>query len=69
VWFWHHERFALYHLREATPFAFSSTSGYEEITHSELLPHLDIELLAEYVRHPSPLTAAKEFRKRLQEQR
>jgi Uma2 family endonuclease len=68
VWFWHHERFALYHLREATPSTFSQTSGYEEMSHSELLPRLDVDLLAEYVRHPSPLTAAKEFRKRLQEQ-
>jgi Uma2 family endonuclease len=68
VWFWHHERFILYHLRPETPSTFSQTSGYEEMTRSELLPRLDIELLTEYVRHPSPLTAAKEFRKRLQEQ-
>lgn len=67
VWFWHQERFALYHLREDTPHTFIRTYGYEEITHSELLLHFDIELLAAYVRHPNPLIAAKEFRQRLQE--
>lgn len=68
VWFWRDDRFALYYLREETPSAFTQTYGYEEIARSELLPHLDVELLAEYIRHPDPLTAAKEFRKRLQEQ-
>jgi Uma2 family endonuclease len=67
VWFWHQDRFAIYHLRTATPLVFMHTYGYEEIAHSELLPTLDIVLLAEYVRHPNPLTAAKEFRRRLQE--
>ena len=66
VWLWQHERFSLYHLREETPSAFIQTYGYEEMTHSELLPQLDVEMLAEYVRHPDPLTAAKEFRQRLQ---
>ena len=69
VWFWHNDRFALYHLREETPSTFIQTYGYEEIAHSELLPHLDVELIAAYVRHPDPLTAAKEFRHRLQEPR
>ncbi len=67
VWFWHHDGFSLYHLREETPSTFIQTYGYEEITHSELLPHLDVDLLAAYVRHPNPLAAAKEFRKSLQE--
>ena len=66
VWFWQHDRFSLYHLREETPSAFIQTYGYEEMAHSELLPHLDVEMLANYVRHPDPLTAAKEFRQRLQ---
>ena len=69
VWFWHNDRLSLYHLREETPAAFIQTYGYEEIAHSELLPHLDVEFLAAYVRHPDPLTAAKEFRQRLQEKR
>lgn len=67
VWFWHRERFTLYHLREDTPRTFIRTYGYEEITRSELLPHLDVELFAACVRHPNPLIAAKEFRQRLQE--
>ena len=68
VWFWHHDGFSLYHLREETSSAFIQTYGYEEIVHSELLPHLDVDLLAAYVRHPNPLTAAKEFRNRLRDQ-
>lgn len=69
VWFWHDERFALYHLRETTPTTLLQTCGYEAIPHSEILPHLDIEILAEYVRHPDPLTAARAFRRHLQEKR
>ena len=69
VWFWHNDRFSLYHLREEAPSVFMQTYGYEEIANSELLPHLDVEILAAYVRHPDPLTAAKEFRQRLQETR
>src|SRR5262249_28329129 len=65
VWFWHHDCFSLYHLQEETPSAFIQTYGYEEIAHSERLPHLDMDLLAAYVQHPNPLTAAKEFRQRL----
>src|SRR5215468_5721971 len=61
VWFWHHDGFSLYHLREETPSALMQTYGYEEIAHSALLPHLDMDLLAAYVQHPNPLTAAKEF--------
>jgi hypothetical protein len=57
----------LYHLWEQTPGVFPWTYGYEEIAQSGLLPTLDVALLAEYVRHPNPLTAAKEFRQRLHE--
>lgn len=66
VWFWHHDRFSLYRLRENTSSAFIETYGYEQITQSAVLPGLDVELLTEYVQHPSPLAAAKEFRRRLQ---
>ena len=68
VWFWQEDRFSLYHRREDKPAAFLQTSGYELIAHSQLLPGLDIALLATCVRHPHPLTAAKEFRQRLRQQ-
>lgn len=68
VWFWQNDRFALYHLREASPAQFAHTYGYEALTRSELLPGLDIEFLAECVRHANPLIATREFRKRLREQ-
>jgi len=65
VWFWQNDRFSLYYLREETPVQFVPTCGYEPIARSAILPNLDIELLAEYIRYPNSLTAAKEFRQRL----
>ncbi|HIK12985.1 MAG TPA: Uma2 family endonuclease [Oscillatoriaceae cyanobacterium M33_DOE_052] len=64
VWFWENDRFRLYSLPAATE-QFSQTTGYEPITRSQILPHLDLELLAEYIRHPNSLIAGKEFRQRL----
>ncbi|ETX08876.1 MAG: hypothetical protein ETSY2_02785, partial [Candidatus Entotheonella gemina] len=40
VWFWQHEHFSLYRLRDETPTAFMPTFGYEAISQSELLPYL-----------------------------
>jgi Uma2 family endonuclease len=68
VWFWQNDQFSLYHLREETPFEFAQTFGYEQIHQSEILPDLDMNLLAECVRNPNPLAAAKEFRQRLRSQ-
>lgn len=67
VWFWQDSCFTLYHLREETPTDFLETYGYEPVSHSELLPSLDVALLTDSMHHPTPLIAAKEFRKRLQE--
>ncbi|NJM86529.1 MAG: Uma2 family endonuclease [Hydrococcus sp. RU_2_2] len=67
VWFWQNNNFSIYHLREEIPSQFVPTFGYEQITYSELLPDLDMNLLAECVRNPNPLAAAKEFRQRLTE--
>lgn len=65
VWFWQNESFRLYSLREEIPVNFVQTDGYELISRSEILPNLDMDLLAEYVRPPNSLAAAKEFRQRL----
>ena len=65
VWFWQNERFSLYYLREEIPVQFVQTCGYEQISRTEILPDLDIDLLAEYVRYPNSLAAVKEFRQRL----
>lgn len=56
IWFWEKAHFSLYRLRE---------DNYEPIESSELLPDLDLALLAEYVQHSSPLLAVKEFRRRI----
>lgn len=65
VWFWQNDRFSLYCLREEIPDKLVQTCGYESIDCSEILPGLALELLAEYIRHPNSLLAAKEFRQRL----
>lgn len=56
VWFWKNSQFSVYRLRG---------DKYEPIQASELLPNLDLALLAEYVQHPNPLLAVKEFRKQI----
>ncbi len=66
VWFWQHERLAIYHHRAKTPAQFTATAGYEPITRSELLPKLDIDLLTRCLQNPNPLAAARAFRQGLQ---
>lgn len=58
VWFWEKAQFSLYRLRG---------DNYEAISKSELLPDLNLALLTEYVLHPNPLLAVKQFRQKLQE--
>ncbi|MFB2897173.1 hypothetical protein ACE1CI_30020 [Aerosakkonemataceae cyanobacterium BLCC-F50] len=52
VWFWEDGLFKLYRLQE---------SGYEQIERSEILPDLDIDLLARCVMMASKLEALKAF--------
>ncbi|MBD2304643.1 Uma2 family endonuclease [Chroococcidiopsis sp. FACHB-1243] len=68
VWFWQNENFYLYYLREETPDRFQQNFGYERIERSEILPNLDISLLAECLSNSNPLAAAKDFRQRLRSQ-
>lgn len=56
VWFWENARFSLYRFKG---------DKYESIPKSELLPGLDLALLAEYVQHPNPLAAVKAFRQQI----
>jgi Uma2 family endonuclease len=59
VWFWKDEAFQVYRLRG---------HDYEQITTSELLPDLDLKLMATYVEHSEPLDAVLEFRQKVREQ-
>uniref|UniRef100_A0A832M2Q7 Uma2 family endonuclease n=1 Tax=Oscillatoriales cyanobacterium SpSt-402 TaxID=2282168 RepID=A0A832M2Q7_9CYAN len=59
VWFWQRQQFSVYRLRG---------EQYEAIATSELLPQLDLKLLAAYVEHPEPLDAVLEFREKVREQ-
>ena len=65
VWFWQNNRFLVYHFRSENVKQFQQTSGYELINNSEILPDINLTILAEYVQHPNPLVAAKSFRQTL----
>lgn len=58
VWFWKNRRFEVYHLRG---------EEYEKMQQSELLPNLDLSVIAEYVQRPDLLEAVLEFRERVRE--
>lgn len=62
VWFWQNGKFSVYHLRSNLPVESESNHGYERIENSELLPEIDIDFLAECVKNPQPLAAAKIWR-------
>lgn len=65
IWFWQTNRLSLYHQREENPDQFAENAGYEAIQQSEVLPDLDLELLARCLQNPNPLAAAKAFRQGL----
>ena len=52
VWFWENNRLSVYGLRE---------DNYEQISRSELLPELDLELLVRCVLMPSIIEARQDF--------
>jgi Uma2 family endonuclease len=52
VWFWENNQLAVYELRE---------DNYEQVSRSELLPELDLELLVRCVLMPSRIEARREF--------
>ena len=56
VWQWQNGAFLMHHLR---------ATGYEQMTRSELLPDLDIQLLAGYVNPTDQFDAVMAFRDRL----
>lgn len=53
VWFWQNNQISVYHLRK---------ENYEQIPKSEILPDLDLTLLAQYAIQPNPLEAILGFR-------
>lgn len=58
VWFWQNTQFEVHHLRG---------EDYEKISKSELLPGLDLAMLAHYVVHPDPLEAVLEYREKIRQ--
>lgn len=52
VWFWENNQLAVYRLRE---------DDYEQVSRSEFLPELDLELLVRCVLRPSIIEARTEF--------
>jgi Uma2 family endonuclease len=59
VWFWENNRLSVYGLRE---------NDYEQVSRSELLPELDLELLVRCVLMPSIIEARQEFIKGIRQQ-
>jgi Uma2 family endonuclease len=59
VWFWENNRLDVYGLRE---------DNYEQVSRSELLPELDLELLVRCILMPSILEARQEFIKGIRPQ-
>ena len=59
VWFWENNRLDVYRLRE---------NDYEQVSRSELLPELDLELLVRCVLMPSIIEARQEFIKGIRPQ-
>ncbi|MBF2056313.1 MAG: Uma2 family endonuclease [Cyanobacterium sp. T60_A2020_053] len=62
VWFWQNEQLFIYHLCSENTLEFSSNYGYELIEYSKLFPNLNITIFTEYIKHPNPLIASKNFR-------
>lgn len=58
VWLWRKGKLSIYRLRE---------QGYEEISQSEFLPELDLEILSRYINYSDQYDAVIEFRKAIQE--
>lgn len=58
VWFWENQRISLYRLVDRM-------RGYEAIQTSQLLPRLDVDLLASFVNRPSQTQAVKAYRQAL----
>ena len=59
VWFWENNLLSVYRLRE---------NNYEQVSRSELLPELDLELLVRCVLMPSRIEARQEFFKGIRQQ-
>jgi Uma2 family endonuclease len=53
IWFWQDHQFYLYGLEN---------NAYQLLTHSQLLPQLDLSLLAQYVETSEPLEAIVDYR-------
>ncbi len=59
VWFWENNELSVYHFRG---------EEYERVSRSELLPGLDLELLARCAKMPTQLEAMREFTKGISKQ-
>lgn len=56
VWFWQNNKIAIYYLAD---------NEYTEVTSSQVLPNMDIELLTKYISQPNLRLAIKDFKQEL----
>lgn len=59
VWFWQNKQFTIYYLQD---------NNYQEKKYSQLLPDLDLALMAKYVTINDPLDAIVQWRQQVREQ-
>jgi Uma2 family endonuclease len=52
VWFWKSNQLRVFHFQEGE---------YQEVSHSEFFPDLDLSLLLRYLGHPDQYDAVQEF--------
>lgn len=65
VWFWRDGHFSIYSLNKNDQNALAENNGYQHVSHSVLLPDLDITKLTECIKMLQPLDAVKKFRRSL----
>ena len=65
VWFWKKGKLSLYRLR--TSEEAGSEPGYEQITQSEFLPDLDLDLLVQHANMPDQYDAVQAYRRAIQQ--
>jgi len=58
VWFFKNNQFEVHHLL---------AGEYIQVTSSQVLPHIDLKVIAQYTLADQPLKAVKEFREKIRE--
>lgn len=58
MWFWKNKQLQIFHLTDGE---------YQQVTRSQFLPDLDLEMLQRYIDYPDQYDAVLEFQKAIRE--